>query len=115
MAQGIRCRGDIGADEILYRHILVICTAAGGCMDENAVIPLSGASLLHREAGERCRSRQCQHVLTGPLVQCNSLRPGFVQLPGGFWGDIFILPMFAYCICVSEKGRKRTFNSNKAQ
>lgn len=44
-----------------------------------------------------------------------SLHPGFVQLPGGFWGDVFILPMFAYCICVSEKGRKRTFNSNRAQ
>ena len=84
----------------------IIGTAAGGCTDENTTMTLFVVPLLHGEAGD---------VLLRPSVQRTSLHPGFVQLPEGLWGDIFVLSVYNYQICISDKGRKKKFNSSWAQ
>lgn len=84
-------------------------------MDKNAVILLSGASLLRREAGGML---QVQAVPARVDKVISAMKPPAFR-PGKFWGDIFTLTIFffffACCICISEKGRKRKFNSNRTQ
>lgn len=61
-------------------------------MDKNAVILLSGASLLRREAGGML---QVQAVPARVDKVISAMKPPAFR-PGKFWGDIFTLTIFIF-------------------